>query len=293
MPNKYLKTGQEILISRFWSHVSNKADSPAVMVKNPHTEPYIHCAIGPMGLGSGVVTIHPPKYSDITWEDAGLIVAEITARLLDAGVRRGDRVALLSWNCPEWVWTDLAIQSLGAISVPIYPNNGADQVVFVAKNAGAKLIVADCSTQTAKIGADSGLTAMLFDDLTAGSQHFQVRVKGLKVGNPNNFATLTLSPSAQRVFDLLVGQKPGATFLEVTPEGVQPVGVTRGDTNRLIYTSGSSGVPKGVELTQGNIAASCEAVYGHGFDFGEDDLYLSYLPLAHVLENVNGMANCL
>jgi len=48
-----------------------------------------------------------------------------------------------------------------------------------------------------------------------------------------------------------------------------------------------------VESTNGNIAVSCEAVYEHGFDFGEDDLYLSYLPLAHVLENVNGMANCI
>jgi long-chain acyl-CoA synthetase len=250
-----------------------------------------------MGLGSGVVTIHPPKYSDITWAQAGYIVAEITARLLDAGVRRGDRVAILSWNCPEWVWTDLAIQSLGAITVPIYPNNGADQVVFVAKNAGAKLIIADSPSQTVKVSADSGLVAVLFDNLTAGSQHYQLAIKGCKDGIAfaihDSSRVPKLSPSAQRIFNYLVGQKSDATVMEVTAEGVKALGVTRADTNRLIYTSGSSGVPKGVELTQGNVAASCEAVYAHGFNFGKDDLYLSYLPLAHVLENVNGMANCL
>jgi len=289
MPNKSLKNGQEILISRFWSHVSNKAESTAVLVKNPNTEPTHVCTVAP-GIGGGVATIYPPKYADITWADAGHIVAEISARLLSSGVRKGDRVALLSWNCPEWVWTDLAIQSLGAVSVPIYPNNGADQVVFVAKNAGAKLIIADCPTQTAKVSADSGLTTMVFDDLTAGSAFYQVRVKGVK---NTQYERLALSAEAQRIFDFLVSQKAGQTFLEATAAGIKSIGVTRSDISRLIYTSGSSGVPKGVILTQNNIASSCEAVYGHGFNFGADDLYLSYLPLAHVLENVNGMANCI
>ncbi len=290
MPTKSLQNGQEILISRFWSHVTNMAESPAVLIKNPNTEPTHVCAVAPMGLGAGVVTVHPPKYTDITWDDAGYIVAEIAARLLSVGVRKGDRVALLSWNCPEWVWTDLAIQSLGAISVPIYPNNGADQVVFVAKNAGAKLIIADSPTQTAKVSADSGLTTMLFDNLTVGSAFYQVRVKGVK---DVPYARLELSADAQRIFDFLVSQKSGQTFLEATPEGVKATGIARGDIGRLIYTSGSSGVPKGVVLTNGNVAASCEAVYKHGFNFGDDDIYLSYLPLAHVLENVNGMGNCI
>jgi long-chain acyl-CoA synthetase len=293
MPNTSLKNGQEILVSRFWSHVINKADATAVMVKNPNTEPTQHCVVGPMGLASGVITIQPPKYSDITWAQAGCIVAEIAARLIDAGVRRGDRVALLSWNCAEWVWTDLAIQSLGAISVPIYPNNGSDQVVFVARNAGAKLIVADCPTQSIKVTADSGLTTMLFDDLTSASEHYQLLIKGIKVAASNQSVNLSLSPKGQAVYNHLTSQKFGTKFLEATAAGVQAVGVGRTDTSRLIYTSGSSGVPKGVELTQNNIAASCEAVYSHGFNFGEDDLYLSYLPLAHVLENVNGMANCI
>lgn len=291
MPNKSLNNGQQILISRFWAHVSQKADATAVKVKNPSTEPFTMCAIGPMGLGSGVVTVNPPKYSDITWADAGHIVAEITARLLATGVRRGDRVALLSWNCPEWVWTDLAIQSIGAIAVPIYPNNGTDQVVFVAKNAGTNLVIADCPGQTAKVTADSGITTMLFDDLTAGSQRYQLLVRGRKEGITDGVPQL--SPEAQRVFNHLVSQNVNAKFMEATAEGVQAVGVSRSDSNRLIYTSGSSGVPKGVEITQGNVAASCEAVYKHGFNFGDDDLYLSYLPLAHVLENVNGMGNCI
>lgn len=294
MPTKSLNNGQ-ILISRFWSHVSNKADSTAVKVKNPSTEPFVHCAIGPMGLGSGVVTIHPPKYSDITWAEAGRIVAEITARLIDAGVRRGDSVAMLSSNCPEFVWTDLAIQSLGAISVKIYPNNSAEQVVFVAQNAGARLIIADGQSQAAKTAATPDLTTMLFDDLTAGSQTYQLLIKANKAGIAltSGYPVPVMSAKALAIFQYLTSQKSDATFMEATAAGVQPVGVTRTDTSRLIYTSGSTGVPKGVEITQGNVAASCEAVYKHGFNFGDDDLYLSCLPAAHVLEDVNGMGNCI
>ncbi|MBS1996829.1 MAG: long-chain fatty acid--CoA ligase [Cyanobacteria bacterium SZAS LIN-2] len=298
MQTKSLKPGQQILISRFWNNVTAKADATAVLVKNPDTESkYVYGGVGPMGMGGGAIVVTPPKYSKITWDDAGRIVAEITARLMDAGVRRGDRVALLSWNCPEWVWTDLAIQSLGAVSVPIYPNNGADQVIFVAQNAGASLVIADCKSQADKVTSTDGhgLTAMLFDNLTAGSQHYQLRLHGRKEGITfqNDEAVLTLSPRAQSIFNYLTGQSSGATFMEATPDGVKPQGVTRKDTAKLIYTSGSSGVPKGVEITHGNVACSCESVYEHGFNFGDEDLYLSYLPLAHVYENVNGMGICL
>ena len=295
MQKNFLKNGQQILISRFWNHVTAKGDATAVLVKNPDTETRVYTGVGPMGLGGGAVVIDPPKYRKITWDTVGHIVAEITARLIDAGVRRGDRVALLSWNCPEWVWTDLAIQSLGAVSVPIYPNNGADQVVFVAQNAGAKLVIADGPAQSAKVAGDNGLTSMVFDQLTAGSQHYQYHVNGKKDGVTFEYeeAVLNDSPEALRAFNFLSSQSSGATFMEHTAAGVAAVGVTRKDTAKLIYTSGSSGVPKGVEITNGNVACSCESVYEHGFNFGDEDLYLSYLPLAHVYENVNGMGICL
>jgi len=296
MQTNFLKNGQQILASRFWNHVTAKADATAVLVKNPDTETRVYAGVMP-AYGGGAVVITPPKYRKITWEDVGHIVADITARLLAEGVKRGDRVAVLSWNCPEWVWTDLAIQSLGAVSVPIYPNNGADQVVFVAQNAGAQLIISDCPAQAAKVPAtgDHGLKGLLFADLTAGSQHYEYTVNGKKEGITfqNEQAILQHSAEGLRAFNHLSRQSSGATFMEHTAEGVAPVGVTRKDTAKLIYTSGSSGVPKGVEITHGNVACSCESVYEHGFNFGDEDLYLSYLPLAHVYENVNGMGICL
>ena len=293
---KSLKNGQPILINRFWSHVADKADATAVKVKNPNPhKPIIH----PMAAGyhGASVVIEAPAYSNITWNHAGRIVAAIAARLITLGVSSGDRVALLSWNCPEWVWTDLAIQTLGAISVPIYPNNGADQVVYVAQNAGARLLIADSESQKAKAKDVEGITALLFDDLTADSPDYQLCVKGNKTGvdyvdgvDP----TLAIKPDASRIFDLMVAQADDAfPFMEATAAGVAAKGVRRSDMAKLIYTSGSSGVPKGVVITHGNVAASCEAVYQHGFNFGDEDLYLSYLPLAHCYENINGMGICL
>ena len=128
---------------------------------------------------------------------------------------------------------------------------------------------------------------MLFDDLTKCSADFQYRLRGVKdgVSGPGNQqAVCPLNAAAQAVLDLMVSQADDAfPFMEATAPGVKPAGVRRSDTAKLIYTSGSSGVPKGVIITHGNVAASCEAVFAHGFDFGEEDLYLSYLPLAHVL----------
>ena len=261
---KTLKNGQPILINRFWSHVADKADATAVLVKNPNQhEPILH--VGAAGYHATAVVTAAPKFSKITWAHSGRIVAAITARLIALGVKRGDRVAVLSWNCPEWVWTDLAIQTLGAVSVPIYPNNGADQVTFTAENAGAQLLIADSEGQKAKAKDAVGITCLLFDDLTADSQDYQFRVKGNKDGIDYQIGVdpkLGITPAATRILDLMIGQADDAfPFMEATADGVTPVGVRRSDMAKLIYTSGSSGVPKGVIITHGNVASSCEAVF--------------------------------
>jgi len=292
-----------MLVGRFWQHVFLKQHSTAVLLKNPNPKTeYVVGAISPYGVG-GVVVVKPRPYIDLTWNEAGAIVAEMISALQRNGVKRGDRVALLSWNCPEWVWTDIAIQSLGAIAVPIYPNSAPEAVNYILGDCGAKLLIADDKSQTKKVATTGGapVKTLLFSDLAAGSEHYNVRVKGgeLKTAatHENPFPSISTSPAARDVLTFLKvnGGKlaQGDLFMEVPAPGGTSQGVSMGHTCTLIYTSGSTGEPKGVELTQENITASCQGVHDHGFNFNESDLYLSYLPLAHCYERINGQYICL
>ncbi|MBS1984026.1 MAG: AMP-binding protein, partial [Bdellovibrionales bacterium] len=147
----------EILLHRFWSHVSNKADHKAVLVPNPDAgkREYYPTAVPYGGVGATAYREEGP-FKELTWSDVGAITAEIMNQLMQLGVERGDRVAILSWNTPEWVWTDIAIQSLGAVTVPIYPNSAADQVNFILGNCQSQLLIGDSTAQTSKVAAIAG-----------------------------------------------------------------------------------------------------------------------------------------
>lgn len=287
----------EILLNRFWSHVFTRGDSEAVLVNNPRKGEKSVIVTGvAIGAGSGAVIVEAPPLMPVRWADCGAVVAEIMSQLAALGVRRGHRVAILSWNCPEWVWTDIAIQSLGAVTVPIYPNSAADQVNFILANCNASVLVGESPAQTQKVHSDSGVVTRLFGDLTAQSLHHKVRVLGDRKAykqEPDTFDTLPLTPGAAAMMAQMQQNFASVPFKEATVGAATASGVNAGDIATIIYTSGSTGQPKGVVLTHGNIAASCTALYGHGFDFNEDDLYLSYLPLAHVYERVNGQFICL
>lgn len=296
---------KQLLIGRFWQHVFLKQDAAAVLLKNPNPKTeYIVGAVGPMGAG-GIVVVHPRPYIELPWHEAGAIVAEMIATLQQLGVQRGDRVAILSWNCPEWVWTDLAIQSLGAVAVPIYPNSASDAVNYIVNDCGAKLLIADDTSQTRKVDTTGSVNTVLFAHLADNSETYKVRVKGVErkklPGLYDDFEEIKISTEAQKILAFLkIGalteqytNKPDVAFLEVAAAGEDSVGIKMSDICTMIYTSGSTGQPKGVALTNANITASCQGVHDHGFDFNENDLYLSYLPLAHCYERINGQYICL
>jgi long-chain acyl-CoA synthetase len=296
---------KQMLVGRFWQHVFLKQDATAVLLKNPNPKTeYIVGAAGPMGAG-GIVVVKPRPYIDLFWHEAGNIVAEMIATLQQLGVQRGDRVAILSWNCPEWVWTDIAIQSLGAVAVPIYPNSASEAVNYIVNDCGAKLLIADDTSQTKKVDTTGNINTVLFSQLAERSETYQVRVKGVErkklPGFYEDFEELKISAEAQKILAFLkigamteqFSSKANVGFIEVAPAGQAPAGILMSDICTMIYTSGSTGQPKGVALTNANITASCQGVHDHGFDFNESDLYLSYLPLAHCYERINGQYICL
>ena len=274
------------LISTFWSHVFQNPEGRAVILKNPSagSPPQVFFASHPMmgmGIPPHVIVSQQPELTHLTWEQVGNAVATIMAYLRKNGFAKGDRAAVLGWNSPEWVWADLAIQSLGGVTIPIYPHSAAEQVNYVLDNSQAKFTFTNEDEQLAKVARGK---AVHFDQIPVELDgqprrpfhrwFFQTASAEL-ADNPQSWNGV-----ANELAALKYGyDKPGFC------------GIKNDDLATIIYTSGSTGVPKGGCLTHGNIAAACQSLIQHGFGQDpENDLYLSFLPLAHVYERIDGMA---
>jgi long-chain acyl-CoA synthetase len=263
------------LVRQFWSHVFHTPDRTAVLTKNQaehNSSDLVLLSAGYPGAGPTWIP-ETPSHRNVSWKDCGLIVAELMVHLKQQGFTKGSRCALLAWNCPEWVWMDLAIQSLGGTSVPIYPNSATDQVSYIVRDSGATSIYVDGPDQLAKCGGVKGLVANTFANATKNALDFTGAT-----ARPASAEALAMLAQVRKDFD-----RNDEKFL----------GIDGADIATIIYTSGSTGAPKGVVLTHHNIASACEALLRHGFTFTKDDIYLSYLPLAHVYERVNGTSLCL
>jgi long-chain acyl-CoA synthetase len=268
-----MQTRQETVVSRFWSHVFTSPDGTGVLIKNPNPQPEVIAIASPHGMAA-VAYVEAPAYVPVTWAECGRRVASMMAFLRKSGFKKGDRLALLSWNCPEWVWCDLAVQSLGGISVPIYPNSAAGQVNYLITDSGASYIIAQDDSQLQKVDASSAVQKILLQSA------------------PGTTAGVNCWDDILTAYD----PKPELAMLRsqlANPDKVGFCGISYDDVATFIYTSGSTGQPKGVVLTHGNFAQECQSVLRHGVEMGADDVYLSYLPLAHVYERVNGQAVCL
>ncbi|MBX9692444.1 MAG: AMP-binding protein, partial [Cyanobacteria bacterium] len=283
-----MKTLNDTLVRRFWSHVFENTNGIAVFVKNESRkrQDVFVVPAAPFGFAT-TVTVEKPPHLALTWREVGLLVSELMLKLKNEGLKKGDAAAILSWNCPEWVWTDMAIASLGAFSVPIYPNSTSDQVNYILKDSEAKVLLGDAEDQTVKVHKASGVKTLLFAEGLAHAPDYSGRARPLTapINKPN---VLNFRKEAHEELARIKGEFERTARGEGCFLGIDPQ-----DIFTLIYTSGSTGVPKGVPLLHANIAAACQALIRHGFDFTPADRYLSYLPLAHVYERVNGTSLCL
>lgn len=182
-------------------------------------------------------------------------VAGVSRELVRWGLSKGDRVAILAENRPEWTIADFACQLLGIVSVPIYATLTAEQSAFILNDCGARVVFVSSERQLRKIEAVRGQTlvekVVVMDPVeTAHAFHME----RIMLAGPNER-----------------DQELDASARKITPD----------DPATIIYTSGTTGVSKGVRLSHGNLASNIEFSL-KGFDIGEGELSLSFLPLSHV-----------
>ena len=180
-------------------------------------------------------------------------VVRIAAWLRSRGVAKGDRVALIAENRPEWAMVDFACLAIGAVDVPMFPTLTAEQTAAQIADSGARIAFVSNRDLYAKVAGRSPLeqVVVLDDDVPEGAVAFSSIVAGQE------------SRDRDAEFD--------AGARSIVP----------GDLATIIYTSGTTGDAKGVMLTHGNIASNL-SMTSDIYRFGADDLMVSFLPLSHV-----------
>ncbi|NNE70092.1 MAG: long-chain fatty acid--CoA ligase [Rhodothermales bacterium] len=207
-------------------------------------------------------------WADIDWDELQQMVRAMAGYLYDAGVRPGDRVAILSENRPEWAITDLATQFMGAINVSLYTSLPASQAGYIVKDSGAKVFVVSTGIQLKKAQA-------IFDDCP--ELETVVTMSAMKKAHPDYVvAWADALEKGAEAFQKHQDEIAGFTA-NTRPE----------DVSALIYTSGTTGNPKGVRLSHDNFCSNVKAALDR-VPFDESDHHLSFLPLCHSFERTGG-----
>jgi long-chain acyl-CoA synthetase len=207
-------------------------------------------------------------WSSVSYAEYAEHVARAAAGLQAAGVKPGDRVLLLMRNRPEFHWFDLAVQFLRAIPVSIYNSSAAEEIAFLANDAGARLAIVE----------DQSFLDRVLDARESIKGHESSAVLShIYVIEP----TPSISPATgtHLAATLTTGD---ALDLAALASAAQP-----DDIATIIYTSGTTGNPKGVVITQGQVTTTVEQLrLAAEIDTVPGRRTVSYLPMAHIAERM-------
>jgi long-chain acyl-CoA synthetase len=197
---------------------------------------------------------------DIQWvslssQDVYQKVVGVAQALREWGVGKGDRVAILSENRPEWTIADFAGLLIGAVTVPVYATLTPEQTAYILRDSGARVIFVSSAKQLLKVGSIREQTSL-------------ERIVMMDADPPGKAVAMQ---------DLM---NKGPRERDATFDALGRAAVP-GDLATIIYTSGTTGTPKGAMLTHGNMASNV-AFSLHDFPVRSGDLSISFLPLSHV-----------
>ena len=206
-------------------------------------------------------------WNPITWREYGERVTDLAAGLLARGLAPGERVSILGTNRPEWLIGHLGTMTAGGVTCGIYPTSSAEEIHFVVSHSESRLLFVEDEEQIDKIleviDLLEDVTIVVWDE------------KGL------------FGFSHPRIMFLDAFLEEARAFRQAHPRAVEErlAGVSPDDTAMIIYTSGTTGRPKGAMISHRNILFITES-FTAVMPSGPDDEMLSYLPLAHIYENL-------
>lgn len=199
---------------------------------------------------------------DSTWNEVATEVGRWQQALMKEGLEPGDRVGIILRNCREWVVFDQACSGLRLITVPLYTDDRPDNIAYIVREAGVKLLVVEGRLQWKKL--------LEVRDKLDGLR----RIISVNTIEPDD------QPDDERLdslSDWLFGLKGELQTHEAAPD----------DLATIVYTSGTTGKPKGVMLSHRNILFNAHAS-SRCAALNDRDLFLSFLPLSHTLERTAG-----
>ncbi len=203
-------------------------------------------------------------WETMTWDDYATSVRHVAAGLVQLGLEAGDRVGILSGNRREWHLADLGIMSAGGVTVPVYPTNSSSQVAYVLGHSGCRFAFVENIDQLSKV-------LLRRDELPD-----LVRVFVFDRGDGLDHEFVGDLEDLEHLAEKELAEHP-------TVVAERTAAIHNDDLATIVYTSGTTGRPKGAMLTHGNIAANIDNIT-RVIPVGPDDRFLSFLPLSHIAE---------
>jgi long-chain acyl-CoA synthetase len=235
----------ENLVSLFLGRAAEKGDKPFLWAK------------------------HEGVWNSISWADAAKQVASLAASLHRIGLERGDRVALVSENRPEWLISDLAIMAAGCVTVPTYTTNTTRDHAHILENSGARAVI---------VSNQKLATNLIPAVLTSNECHHVIGMEALRKVQAPDWVTC-------HSWSKLASDESDVAALQDRMRSTR-----REDLACIIYTSGTGGAPRGVQQHHGAILHNVEGatdIISTDFGWG-DEVFLSFLPASHAYEHTGG-----
>ena len=202
-------------------------------------------------------------WCDLSWQNVADQVAKIQHAIRQEHFKKGDRVAIMLRNCPEWVMFDIAAMACGLVTVPLYTNDRPDNVAYVIQDAGVKLLLLQNQRQWRELSKaksiSNSLKRIIHVDENENDEQADINVVSLR--------------EWAKVKDIVTD----FSIAEISSD----------DLATIVYTSGTTGKSKGVMLSHKNILTNAYAALQCG-EFYPEDVFLSFLPLSHTLERTGG-----
>jgi long-chain acyl-CoA synthetase len=209
------------------------------------------------------------KYVGISYQHFKEETEDFAYGLVTLGVTESDRIAIISENRPEWVYSDMAILGLGAVDVPLYPSLTSDSIEYILNNSESRGIIVSNKFQLNKI--------------------LKIRENCSKLEFIIILNEKDSVSSDENIFTFKEVQLKGGKLKQEDPIYFKDKmhKVRKDDLCTIIYTSGTTGEPKGVLLTHWNILSNSKAAL-EILPIYESDVWLSFLPLCHIFERMGG-----